>query len=173
MESIKINGLTFVQSHESYPERFDVRDADFKRVAYVELKYGYLTCRMNDAKNDLIYEEELDDTMRQNSFDNDEQRMFCLNRIAETIIEVIEEKRIASEPHFEGKVYNLDLRFGKEGYLVDGRRFCITSIPSIMACSDGTIKYADISVQIDGVYHTMRVDEFVKNVKTIGNLTIQ
>jgi hypothetical protein len=173
MESIKIKGFTFVQTHESCPERYDVRDAAFKRVAYVELNCGYLTCRMNDAKNELIYEEELDDTMRQDSFANGDQRAFCLNNIADTIVDVIAEERIASEPHREGMVYNLDLRFGKEGYFVDGRHFCITSIPSIMACSDGTIKYADISVQIDGIYHTMRVDEFVKNIKTIGNLTVR
>ena len=173
MENIKINGLTFVQTHESCPERYDVRDAAFKRVAYVELDRGYLTCKMNDAKNDLIYEEELDDTLRQDSFANDEQRTHCLNCIAETIVEVIEEERVASEPHYEGKVYDIDLQCGKEGCFIDGRRFVISSIPSVRVCSDGTIKCAELSVIIGGFYHTMLADEFIKDVKTIGKLTIR
>lgn len=84
-----------------------------------------------------------------------------------------EEKCTTSELRYDNKVYNLDLRAGAEGYLVDGRYYCIKSIPSIMARSDGKIKYGDIELQIDETHYTMRVSEFLENVKTIGNLQVR
>ena len=56
MKSIEIKGLTFVQTHDEDPVRFDVRDADFKRVAYVEWDGVQLVCSTPDAESKILYQ---------------------------------------------------------------------------------------------------------------------
>lgn len=58
MKSIEIKGLTFVQTHNSDPVRYDVRDADFKRVAYIELdsETEHLVCTTSGADSIILYE---------------------------------------------------------------------------------------------------------------------
>ena len=66
-----------------------------------------------------------------------------------------------------------ELKCGQSGFLVDGRFYNILSIPSVVMCSNGRYKYGDIEIGINNEYHKMRISEFMKNVKTIGNLEIR
>ena len=58
MKSIEIKGLMFVQTHDSDPVRYDVRNADFKRVAYIELdsETEHLVCTTSGADSIILYE---------------------------------------------------------------------------------------------------------------------
>ena len=69
--------------------------------------------------------------------------------------------------------YYFELKNGQSGFLVDGRFYKIISIPSIMFCSDGDFRYGDIEVEINNERYVMRISEFIKNIKTIGDLTIR
>ena len=52
--NIDIEGLSFVQTHDSDPIRYDVRDDDFKRVAYVEWDGAKLVCTAADS-DEVLY----------------------------------------------------------------------------------------------------------------------
>ena len=69
--------------------------------------------------------------------------------------------------------YNFELKKGKEGLLLDERKFKILEIPSIMMNSKGEFKYGDIKLEIENEIYVMRIEEFVKNVKQIGDLEIK
>lgn len=55
MKNIEIKGLLFVQTHDSDPARYDVRDADFKRVAYVEWDGAHLVCTTPGPEGEVLY----------------------------------------------------------------------------------------------------------------------
>ena len=58
MKNIEINGLSFIQTHDEDPVRFDVRDTDFRRVAYIEYDGSRVLCTTKGGK--IIYETEID-----------------------------------------------------------------------------------------------------------------
>jgi hypothetical protein len=60
MKTIKAKGLSFVQTHETEPERYDVRDSDWKRVAYVEFDNGHLMCTTSDEDGTIVYSADVD-----------------------------------------------------------------------------------------------------------------
>lgn len=66
-----------------------------------------------------------------------------------------------------------EIKEGQSGLLMDGRHYEVKSIPSIMMCSDGTLRYGDVCLNIEGVSYKIRISEFVDNVKTIGDLTLR
>lgn len=66
-----------------------------------------------------------------------------------------------------------EIKKGKHGFLDDGRYYKVVSVPSITMCSDGTLLYGDVELNIDDEFYTIRISEFVEHVKTIGNLTIK
>ena len=55
MKSIEIKGLMFVQTHDSDPVRYDVRNADFKRVAYIEWDGTNLVCETAGSDCMVLY----------------------------------------------------------------------------------------------------------------------
>lgn len=69
--------------------------------------------------------------------------------------------------------FYFDIKKGQYGFLDDGRYYKIVSVPSITMCSDGTLRYGDVELNIDDEFHTIRISEFVEHVSTIGNLTIR
>ena len=56
MNSVEIKGLLFVKTHESDLIRYDVRDADFNRVAYIEWDGRKLVCSTPDPNPIVLYE---------------------------------------------------------------------------------------------------------------------
>ena len=66
-----------------------------------------------------------------------------------------------------------EIKKGQYGFLDDGRDYKVVSIPSITMCSDGTLKYGDVVLNIDDEFYTIRISEFVEHVKIIGNLAIK
>ena len=82
--NIGINGLHFVQTHDSDPIRFDVRNADFVRVGYVECNNGKLTCMAKGGK--LLYETNVNSTNPEHWFG------YCADSINEYLSGITEEK---------------------------------------------------------------------------------
>ena len=66
-----------------------------------------------------------------------------------------------------------EVKKGQCGFLTDGRYYKVISVPSIMMCSDGTLKHGDVELDIDGENYIIRISEFIDNVKTVGNLTVR
>ena len=71
-----------------------------------------------------------------------------------------------------GKFY-FEIKEGQCGLLDDGRPFKIVSIPSIMMCTDGTLRYGDVRVEIEEIPCTIRIAEFIDHIGIIGDLTIR
>lgn len=69
--------------------------------------------------------------------------------------------------------FYFEIKEGQSGLLVDGRHYEVRSISSITMCSDGTLRYGDVYLNIEGLSYKIRISEFVDNVKTIGDLTIE
>ena len=68
--------------------------------------------------------------------------------------------------------YYFELAKGKEGTLNDGRHFIIKSIPKVIACSDGTLKYGDVEVKINNKLYWLRIKDFVDGIASFGDLNI-
>lgn len=68
--------------------------------------------------------------------------------------------------------YYFEIKKGANGLLKDGRQFNVISIPKIMMCSDGTMRWGDVELTIDGEHNVVRISEFIEIVQTIGDLTI-
>jgi hypothetical protein len=71
-----------------------------------------------------------------------------------------------------GKYY-FELKKGTNGLLKDGRQFNVTSIPKIMMCSDGTMRWGDVELTIDGEHHVVRISELIENLAAVGELTVE
>lgn len=69
--------------------------------------------------------------------------------------------------------FYFDIKKGQQGYLDDGRHYEVLSVSSITMCSNGTLRYGDVELNIDDKFYTIRISEFIEHVKTVGDLTIR
>lgn len=93
---MEIKGLNFTQTCCACPEQYDVFDRDGEQVGYVRLRWGYLSCEYPDVGGELLYEADIGDSWT-GGFENEEQRMRHLNKIAYRILE-----RIGSDENMKG-----------------------------------------------------------------------
>lgn len=80
-----IKGLNFVQTCGACPEQYDVYDNDHNIVGYVRLRWGGLSCEYPDVGGEEIYSANIGDGWT-GSFDNQEDRDYHLNAIANRIL---------------------------------------------------------------------------------------
>ena len=80
-----IKGLNFICTCSASPEQYDVLDSNDNIVGYVRLRWGSLTCEYPDCCGELIYIADVGDGWC-GSFENDTQRNFHLNIIADRIL---------------------------------------------------------------------------------------
>lgn len=76
------------------------------------------------------------------------------------------------EHYNNDRKYYFEIKKGANGLLKDGRQFNVTSIPKIMMCSDGTMRWGDVELTINGEPCVIRISELIENISTIGDLTI-
>ena len=81
-----INGLEFRMTCIACPEQYDVFDEEGIQVAYIRLRYGYLSVDIPDCDGETIYTHEFDDKWK-GVFDNEEERFNYLYDIAKIIKE--------------------------------------------------------------------------------------
>lgn len=86
-----IKGLEFDCTGGMCPEQYDVYDADGRQVGYVRLRFGYLRCDYPECLGEVIYGAEIGGDYT-GSFESDEQRMEHLNKIADKILEKLNNK---------------------------------------------------------------------------------
>lgn len=86
---MNIKGLEFYLTCSACPEQYDVEDKDGNMVGYVRLRWGSLTCEYPDVSGEYIYHASIGDGWT-GGFEDDEQRTFHLNAIADKILERIE-----------------------------------------------------------------------------------
>lgn len=86
---MNIKGLEFENCGTFCPEQYDVWDENGNMVGYVRLRWGGLTCEYPDVGGEYIYHASIGDGWT-GGFEDDEQRMFHLNAIANKILERIE-----------------------------------------------------------------------------------
>lgn len=89
---IEISGLIFKQTCCACPEQYDVFDSCGRMVGYVRLRWGGLTCEYPDVGGEVIYVAYFGDGFM-GTFENDEQRMYHLNEIANRILNKEEENK--------------------------------------------------------------------------------
>lgn len=87
---MEIKGLIFHRTCSVCPEQYDVLDSSGKTVGYVRLRWGGLTCEYPDVWGKIIYSVSIGDGLT-GTFENDEQRMFHLEAIADKILEMLRE----------------------------------------------------------------------------------
>lgn len=73
-----------VKTCSSCPEQYDVMMGD-KKIAYIRLRWGVLTCRMG---NSTIYKYYFNDNMK-GCFDSDDEREIFINDILKTILKYL------------------------------------------------------------------------------------
>lgn len=83
---MRIKGLKFMKTCFAFPEQYNVYDENLHIVGYVRLRWGRLYCEYPDVCGEKIYIVDFDDET-QGSFENDTQRQFYLNAIADRILE--------------------------------------------------------------------------------------
>lgn len=83
---MNIKNLEFYLTCSACPEQYDVEDKDGNMVGYVRLRWGELTCEYPDVGGEYIYHASIGDGWT-GGFEDDEQRMFHLNAIADKILE--------------------------------------------------------------------------------------
>ena len=88
MKVYKVKGLTFVQTCICCPEQYDVIDSRNNLVGYVRLRFGNLGCRYPDVKGEHVYLESVGSDMT-GIFVDEEQRMYYLDKIADSILKKI------------------------------------------------------------------------------------
>ena len=89
---MNIKGLDFICTCSACPEQYDVFDSGENIVGYVRLRYGGLSCEYPDVGGEEIYYASVGNGWC-GSFENENQRMRHLNKIADKIFEKIEEDR--------------------------------------------------------------------------------
>ena len=93
---MNIKSLKFYLTCSACPEQYDVEDKDGNMVGYVRLRWGVLSCEYPDVGGEEIYYASIGDSWT-GSFEDDEQRMFHLNAIADKILERIGKGDIEDE----------------------------------------------------------------------------
>lgn len=88
MKVYEVKGLTFVQTCICCPEQYDVMDSRNNLVGYVRLRYGHLSCSYPDVKGEYVYLESVGSDMT-GIFVDEEQRMYYLDKIADSILKKI------------------------------------------------------------------------------------
>lgn len=79
-------GFEFVKTCERCPEQYDVF-LDGKYVAYVRLRFGYLTVELGEAGSDnFVYEKKFDNMWKGEFYDEEEKEKY-LSEIAEVLNE--------------------------------------------------------------------------------------
>lgn len=66
-----------------------------------------------------------------------------------------------------------ELNSGQTGILDDGRQFCILSIYRIVLDTDGSLKYGDIIVSIDGKTYIKEISDFIQHIKSINSIELK
>ena len=66
-----------------------------------------------------------------------------------------------------------ELKAGQHGLLDDGRPYTILSIPSIIMCSNGTMKLGRIQLNIENDFYELTIEDFVNSVATVRDLKIR
>lgn len=93
-----IKGLNFKCTCSACPEQYDVLDNNENVVGYIRLRWGYLRCDYPDVGGETIYGADIGDGFT-GCFESDQQRMSCLNDIADAILKKInkEEQTMMTE----------------------------------------------------------------------------
>lgn len=86
-----IKGLDFRCTCFGCPEQYDVFDDNDNLVGYVRLRWGYLRCDYPYGGGETIYEANIGDGWC-GIFESESQRMRHLNKIADKILEKIDEQ---------------------------------------------------------------------------------
>lgn len=81
---MKIGGFWFRRTCEFCPEQYDVKDKNGNQVAYIRFRWGVIECDYPDVGGEVIYRHYFDDGF-QGTFENDSQRRFHLQCIAEKL----------------------------------------------------------------------------------------
>jgi hypothetical protein len=81
---MEIGNYNFVKTCSCSPEQYDVFDKDGNQVAYVRLRWGYLSAEYPDVGGVDIYNVGIGDGFA-GCFESDEQRNYHLSRIATEI----------------------------------------------------------------------------------------
>ena len=84
-EDFLIDGLFFKCTCEAFPEQYDVYDENKNQVGYVRYRGGYLSCRVPDYSGDIVFEADPSDGGLDGIFDDDKQRIYFLEKCAESI----------------------------------------------------------------------------------------
>lgn len=82
---MKIKGLNFVKTCSACPEQYEVFKGRRKQVGYVRLRWGSLTCEYPDVGGEYIYTANIGNGYT-GEFENQEQREYHLNAIADKIL---------------------------------------------------------------------------------------
>lgn len=90
-----IKGLEFDCTGEMCPEQYDVYNANGRQVGYVRLRWGYLRCYYPECLGEVIYGTEIGGEYT-GCFENDEQRMEHLYKIADRILEKLSESTVTA-----------------------------------------------------------------------------
>lgn len=93
---MNIKGLTFKCTCSACPEQYDVFDGDGKIVGYIRLRWGGLRCDYPDYDGETIYHASVGDGWC-GEFEDENQRMYHLNNIADKILERIEKGDIEDD----------------------------------------------------------------------------
>ena len=93
---MNIKGLTFKCTCSACPEQYDIFDCDGKIVGYVRLRWGGLRCDYPDYGGETIYHAGVGDGWT-GCFEDENQRMYHLNNIADKILERIEKGDIKDD----------------------------------------------------------------------------
>ena len=93
--TIKIGPYSFRQARMICPEEYYVFDEDGKQVAYVHLRYGYLTAKCPDVGGVPIYCADLLDAS--GGFGSAERRIHYLCEVAQWIRDFYERERGISD----------------------------------------------------------------------------
>jgi hypothetical protein len=93
-KELTIRGIRFVLTCPMFPEQYEAFDNKNKRVAYVNLRYGYLTCDYcPNVFRKTLYSEF---TISGGTFYNAKERCFHLKKIAKCIKREIMLEKIIS-----------------------------------------------------------------------------
>ena len=85
LDTLYINNFEFKRTCVACPEQYDVFDEYGVQVAYIRLRHGCLRVDAPDCGGDTIYTHEFRDNLL-GCFDNDNQRMRYLTKIAKLLL---------------------------------------------------------------------------------------
>ena len=95
---IEIKGLRFIQTCDCYPEQYDVvYTTNGELVGYVRLRDNRLTCNYPHVGGKRIYAFNYGDNEHVGCFENDYDRMYHLEIIADLILRSIKENPFTGE----------------------------------------------------------------------------